>query len=809
METAGRKRRRKESKEEYAIVEEEREGCDNASIEITVDLEKKATATLPAVVALPQSLFMPFDATQNCDIFTYILIHYLDTPDLAPIYFTSKNMCRIAHGVMLRRQEDYLCEWSFPTSSSLHHVQQKMQCEDCHNEITHHIHTNKVPSLPSKPPQITWWTKHIRDVREDDLTSPIHTGDLPGTMNIMHKLPHRSAHWLSRALHRVSVYNQHHMLEELLTRNARPLDTVMGVAAKYGHVQVIEQMMKDEHGHIDYEIINRQAVIGGKFEVLEWLKVRGFISRVAYEEAGTRGRVDVLEWLMKFDPKSTENYQPRDILDCASYSGHIQVLNWLYERKVVPSYVHLEHGAESGSSEVFQWLFDHMAPASWDPSDVLPQAIIGGSSDLVRRMMNEGAHLTDLPRFSDLTPSKRHLRERQEAFIDMFSLLLSVGFDFKSFIRWAYDSGAHRLFRWMMSVTGVDEKECPWMKMEFGEKIRRGDVEIRLWMIGKKWGVTKEKHTSSRSMQKEESVDQLLANLNVSLKLQEKEERWKLLEQRMNENLAKVSQKITLDVGGKRYTTSKDTLTSIPNTYFTGLLGSGHWKPEADGSYFIDRDRKLFHYVLQLLRTGEMSIDTLSEQQKKDLKRELEYFLIPWPTVQLDTSNMLGKGNRERIEQWIGEGKKMGERLYKATEHGFQSSVFHHLCDGKGPTVVVVQSDNDSIFGGYSDVSWSSTGGHTASLKSFLFALKNPHRLIARLNLKVPGTPEYAINCAATAGPTFGGGYDFHICNGSNINNGSYSNLPHTYEDTTGKGTTLFTGARNFRTKDIEVYKVI
>ncbi|PRP81208.1 K+ channel tetramerization domain-containing protein [Planoprotostelium fungivorum] len=154
--------------------------------------------------------------------------------------------------------------------------------------------------------------------------------------------------------------------------------------------------------------------------------------------------------------------------------------------------------------------------------------------------------------------------------------------------------------------------------------------------------------------EEEESVDQLLANLSVSLKvmtawktfirltrrqkienkkreLQEREERWKLLEQRMDENLAKVSQKITLDVGGKKYTTSKDTLMSIPNTYFTGLLGSGRWKPEADGSYFIDRDRKLFHYVLQLLRTGEMSIETLNERQKMDLKRELEYYLIPWP----------------------------------------------------------------------------------------------------------------------------------------------------------------------------------
>ncbi|PRP81148.1 hypothetical protein PROFUN_01982 [Planoprotostelium fungivorum] len=318
-----------------------------------------------------------------------------------------------------------------------------------------------------------------------------------------------------------------------------------------------------------------------------------------------------------------------------------------------------------------------------------------------------------------------------------------------------------------------------------------------------------------RNAPQEESVDQLLANLGVSLKkiddrkkeLQEKEERWKLLEQKMDENLAKVSQKITLDVGGKKYTTSKDTLMSIPGTYFTGLLGSGRWKPEADGSYFIDRDRKLFHYVLQLLRTGEMSLDTLSEKQKKDLKRELEYYLIPWnsssaqPSIQLDTSDILSAQYTTKIEEWLGGGKKMGERLYKATEHGFKALVFHRLCDGKGPTVVVVQSDNDSLFGGYAQYSWSSAGAYITSTESFLFALKNPQH---NCSPQAQGSgittllPVPLLVVGMISKYVMDRGWLLHrlalVC---------------TYEDMTGKGNALFTGARNFQTKEIEVYRVI
>ena len=46
-------------------------------------------------------------------------------------------------------------------------------------------------------------------------------------------------------------------------------------------------------------------------------------------------------------------------------------------------------------------------------------------------------------------------------------------------------------------------------------------------------------------------------------------------------------------------------------------------------------------------------------------------------------------------------------RCWHAKTDGSDSSTFHSNCDGKGPTVTIIQS-GDYIFGGYTDVSWRS-----------------------------------------------------------------------------------------------------
>ncbi|CAF4634526.1 unnamed protein product, partial [Didymodactylos carnosus] len=148
-------------------------------------------------------------------------------------------------------------------------------------------------------------------------------------------------------------------------------------------------------------------------------------------------------------------------------------------------------------------------------------------------------------------------------------------------------------------------------------------------------------------------------------------------------------------------------------------------------------------------------------------------------------------------QQWI--------LLYKATKDGFDAASFHRLCDGKGPTMTIIQSNSNDLFGGYTSVPWSQDGACHSDTTAFLFTLINPYQIQPTKFISNGSNLDHIVR-HPTHGPTFSRGRDIHISSKSNVNNSSYTNFPSTYADTTGKGKETFTGALNFTTSDIEVF---
>ncbi|XP_042342811.1 SH3KBP1-binding protein 1 [Plectropomus leopardus] len=72
-------------------------------------------------------------------------------------------------------------------------------------------------------------------------------------------------------------------------------------------------------------------------------------------------------------------------------------------------------------------------------------------------------------------------------------------------------------------------------------------------------------------------------------------------------NAARSGDIIHLNVGGKRFSTSRQTLTWVPDSFFSSLL-SGRISTLKDetGAIFIDRDPSLFATILNFLRTKEL-----------------------------------------------------------------------------------------------------------------------------------------------------------------------------------------------------------
>ncbi|XP_038549154.1 SH3KBP1-binding protein 1 [Micropterus salmoides] len=94
----------------------------------------------------------------------------------------------------------------------------------------------------------------------------------------------------------------------------------------------------------------------------------------------------------------------------------------------------------------------------------------------------------------------------------------------------------------------------------------------------------------------------------------------------MMSNAARSGDIIHLNVGGKRFSTSRQTLTWVPDSFFSSLL-SGRISTLKDetGAIFIDRDPSLFATILNFLRTKELHPRSINVHM---LMHEAEFYGI-------------------------------------------------------------------------------------------------------------------------------------------------------------------------------------
>lgn len=84
---------------------------------------------------------------------------------------------------------------------------------------------------------------------------------------------------------------------------------------------------------------------------------------------------------------------------------------------------------------------------------------------------------------------------------------------------------------------------------------------------------------------------------------------------------------------------------------------------------------------------------------------------------------------QSQLLQLINYSQVRGTRLlYRATRDGFRAEDFHRLCDNRGPTLTVIRSDQMRVFGGFTDIAWSSpqdpkNAQRSGNGNSFLFTV--------------------------------------------------------------------------------------
>jgi len=157
------------------------------------------------------------------------------------------------------------------------------------------------------------------------------------------------------------------------------------------------------------------------------------------------------------------------------------------------------------------------------------------------------------------------------------------------------------------------------------------------------------------------------------------------------------------------------------------------------------------------------------------------------------------------IQAWLGSPRNWA-LVYRATRDGFASTTFHSNCNNVGPTITIVKSTSNYLFGGYNPNNWTtSSTGYQSGGGSFIFTLTNAWNKPPTIFrwLKSHGPYDHQ-----SYGPIFGGGHDIIIVNNANSNNSSCSNFPHSYQDTLGHGKSTFAGSNNFTVAEIEVFSL-
>ena len=118
---------------------------------------------------------------------------------------------------------------------------------------------------------------------------------------------------------------------------------------------------------------------------------------------------------------------------------------------------------------------------------------------------------------------------------------------------------------------------------------------------------------------------------------------------------------------------------------------------------FIPEDDKLENFM-QTIRTFGKILEKEKQKQDNILVSDI----------------ITNKDDIDLICKWINKKVNKFQLIYKATVDGDSINDFDKKCLNKGPTLLIIKSSKDKIFGGFSEKNWTPIGG-VSSPDSFLF----------------------------------------------------------------------------------------
>jgi TLD len=104
--------------------------------------------------------------------------------------------------------------------------------------------------------------------------------------------------------------------------------------------------------------------------------------------------------------------------------------------------------------------------------------------------------------------------------------------------------------------------------------------------------------------------------------------------------------------------------------------------------------------------------------------------------------------------------------IYDASTHGWDASDFHNYCDDKGPTLTLLETVENFIFGGFSVQSWNQRYGYNPDSKAFIFSVNLCEKY------PITASNQQAIECLGDVAAVFGTN-EIVVASNANKNNES------------------------------------
>ena len=159
-------------------------------------------------------------------------------------------------------------------------------------------------------------------------------------------------------------------------------------------------------------------------------------------------------------------------------------------------------------------------------------------------------------------------------------------------------------------------------------------------------------------------------------------------------------------------------------------------KEKIDDLYLIIDNMKSYYNkkIDELTNINQQQNNKIKElndkiENLKEIINEIKEPKIENAKTIFNDSLILNKNNDyiSNLNKWINqrEGQFKTQLLFRKSINGNSFNDFHRLCDNQGKTLVLIQTANNLIIGGYTSKDWDTSEKWYKDDKSFLFSLTN------------------------------------------------------------------------------------